>query len=61
MRELGNSSNFIRKSNNKEFTKFCFIVPEGDVTEIRYFEGLKNNSEYLHLNKLIKLSVIENE
>ena len=61
MRELGNSSNFIRKSNNKEFTKFCFIVPEGDVTEIRYFEGLKNNSEYLHLNKLIKLSIIENE
>lgn len=33
MRELGNSSNFVRKSNNKDFVKFCFIVPEGDLSE----------------------------
>lgn len=51
----------IEKRNNREFNKFCFIVSEGDVTEIRYFEGLKNNSECLHLNKLIKLTIIENE
>ena len=60
MRELKTSS-LNRALVKRDFNKIVFIIPEGEVTEIKYFEGIHSCSEYLNINKLIKISLIENE
>lgn len=61
MRPLNEKNSFERKSNARDFNKICFVVPEGDSTEVQYFEGLKKSSDYLNLNKRIHLTLLENE
>ena len=62
MRELNeNNLNLTRKRGNIEPKSKYFIVTEGDVTEIKYFQGIKANTDYLNINYLIDIRLIKNE
>jgi len=56
-----NSVNLKRKQGN-EIPKYkYYIIPEGEKTEIKYFNGVKENSEELGIKPLIEIIPIENE
>ena len=62
MRELNeNGVNLTRQKGNKEPKSKYFIIPEGDKTEVIYFQGIKQNSEDLNINSLIEIRIIGNE
>ena len=50
-----------RESKGLEPKSKYYIVPEGDKTEIRYFCGVRDNSEELNINLLIDIIPIEND
>lgn len=44
---------------SRKYHKKIFIVCEGDKTEIRYFQGLKDNSKELGISDLLEIVVME--
>ena len=56
-----NSVDLERKQEN-EIPKYkYYIIPEGEKTEIQYFNGIKKNRENLNIKPLIEILIIENE
>lgn len=59
----------VKKSTNQRYTetivrephKKIFIVCEGDITEVRYFQGLKDNSKDLGINDLLEIIIMEKD
>ena len=49
------ASKLERKSRNLEPKSKYYIIPEGEKTEIQYFNGLKDNADELNINSLLKL------
>ena len=56
-----NSVNLIRQKGNKNPKSKYFIISEGDLTEIQYFNGIKENSSDLSINSLIEIIIVEND
>lgn len=56
-----NGINLERKKGSKEPKSKYFIVPEGDKTELQYFQGVKNSREEIGIKDLIEIIPVENE
>ena len=56
-----NSVNLTRQKGNKNPKSKYFIISEGDLTEIQYFNGIKENSFDLNINSLIEIIILEND
>lgn len=50
-----------RTSKNLAPKMKYYIIPEGDVTEKEYFEGIRVNMEEINNNALIEIVVIVND
>ena len=50
-----------RKRENREPKSKYFIVPEGDKTEVQYFQGVKKNKDEIGIKDLIEIVPIEND
>lgn len=56
-----NGLNLERKRENREPKSKYFIVPEGDKTEVQYFQGVKKNKDEIGIKDLIEIVPIEND
>ena len=47
------------KQIDREPNKKIFIVCEGDRTEVKYFEGIRDNSKELGINDLLEIVIMD--